>query len=205
MNAKGPPLEALLHRLAECPPEFLEEPLSGATGRINVTAVVSDLLRDLGGGAQIESRLFIAPAVAASKASSGSPIGSPARNRLRVILIACWLLHDGWFRKEQKFAGAAAELLARGLNRLAEVIDAPRFVTDPDRREELVRFILAQLGLRPAAETVAQAQDRLTTLDSIELRRVIQETRAAEQRAREIREALARKAAEEAAAKVTRE
>src|SRR2546422_1011214 len=107
MNAEGPSLEALMHRLAECPPEFLEEPAA----RINVAAVGS----------------------------------------------------------------------------------------------ELVRFCLRNLGLGPAGESVAQAQDRLTTLDSVELRRVLQDTKKAEERARAIREALAKKAAEEAAAKVTRE
>ena len=78
-------------------------------------------------------------------------------------------------------------------------------VTDPDRREELARLALARLGFRPAGETVAQAQDRLTTLNSAERARVMKAAQVAEQRARQIREALARKAAEESADKWTRE
>ena len=38
MERSGPPLEALTRRLAECPPEFLEEPLIATSGTIH-TAV----------------------------------------------------------------------------------------------------------------------------------------------------------------------
>ena len=49
MPREGPPLETLTRRLAECPPEFLALPRVGETGAIHVDAVVSDLLRELGG------------------------------------------------------------------------------------------------------------------------------------------------------------
>ena len=49
MNTEGPSLEVLTRRLAECPPEFLALPRVGETGAVHVDAVVSDLLRDLGG------------------------------------------------------------------------------------------------------------------------------------------------------------
>jgi hypothetical protein len=88
---------------------------------------------------------------------------------------------------------------------LGAQVASRKFVTDPDRREELARFSLARLGYRPAGETVPQAQDRMTSLSSAERARVLQASRAAEERARSIREALARKAAEESADKFTRE
>jgi hypothetical protein len=84
-------------------------------------------------------------------------------------------------------------------------VAAKKFVTDPDRREELARVALARLGFRPAGETLAQAQDRLTTLNSAERARVMKAAQIAEQRARQIREELVRKAAEESADKWTRE
>ena len=90
------------------------------------------------------------------------------------------------------------------IGRAAQVA-ARKFVSDPDRREELARFALARLGFRPAGETLAQAQDRLTTLNSAERARVLRAARAAEERSRQIREALTRKAAEESADKWTRE
>jgi len=56
-----------------------------------------------------------------------------------------------------------------------------------------------------AEQSVAQAQDRLTTLNSAERARVLQAARAAEERARQIRAALVSKAAQESADKWTRE
>ena len=84
------------------------------------------------------------------------------------------------------------------LQRLAEKTPSRRVV----RRQPVA---LARLGLRPAGETIAQAQDRLTTLSSAERQRVMRAARAAEERARAIREALVRKAAQESADKYTRD
>jgi hypothetical protein len=65
--------------------------------------------------------------------------------------------------------------------------------------------LLSHLGLRPQGETLAQAQDRLTVLSTTERKKVLAAAVAAEERARKIREALAKKAAEESADKWTRE
>jgi hypothetical protein len=196
VESEGPALEALLRRLAECPPEFLAEPRVGAGGVVESAAVVSDLLRDLGGDP-------LTPAQAAPFRPTKA--GRAARNRLRCVLVAAWLLHDPWFRQARRFAAPALAFLAGGLGELAGLVAAPQLVSDPDRREELARLCLQALGLRPAGETVPQAQDRLTTLNSAARQRVIREAREAERRAQEIREAMARKAAEEAAAKYMRE
>jgi hypothetical protein len=96
-------------------------------------------------------------------------------------------------------------LLSLNAAELAAQTTSIKFVHDPDRREELARLALARLGYRPAGESVAQAQDRLTSLSSVERARVMGAARAAEERARAVREALARKAAEESADKYTRE
>lgn len=196
MDREGPPLEALLRRLAECPPEFLAEPRQGPTGVIETAAVVSDLVVDLGGSP-----------LSAAQAEPFRPAKETKtrRNRLRAVLVTAWLLHDAWFREHRGLAGPALAFLTGGLEELAGLVQAPLLTTDPERREELARLTLQALGLRPAGETVAQAQDRLTTLNSAERQRVIKEAQAAEQRAQKIREAMAKKAAEEAAARYMRE
>ncbi len=193
MTEEGPDLAALVHRLAECPPEFLEEPRIGASGRIAVPAVVFDLLADLGGTGQADVKLPF---------STDDPTD---RNALRIVLVACWLLHDEWFRARKDLGARTHAFLVEEPQLLAPVVDAERFVTDGERREELARHVLARLGLRPRGETEEQATDRRTSLDSVERRRVLAETRAAEERAARVREELARKAAAEAAAKATRE
>jgi len=195
MNDEGPLLETLTRRLTECPADFLAEPRIGKAGAVHVDAVVSDLLRDLGGASLTPEQAAVFQSKDARK----------DRNRLSLTLIACWLLHDEWFRDQKRFAAQVHSFLSEGLTELAGLIPAPRFVSDPDRREELARLCLRQLGLRPAGESAAQAQDRLTTLNTAERQRVILAAREAEDRTRAIREAMAQKAAEEAADKWTRE
>jgi hypothetical protein len=195
MEQEGPLLETLTRRLAECPTEFLAEPRIAAQGAVHVAAVVSDLMRDLGGAS-------LTPQHAA--AFQSKDIGRD-RNRLRLVLVSCWLLHDPWFCERQQFAAQARQFLSEDLMTLAGLTQAPQFVSDPDRREELVRICLTRLGLRPEGESVAQAQDRLATLNTAERQRVILAARQAEERARQIREAMAREAAREAEMKAMRE
>ena len=195
MKREGPPLETLTRRLAECPPEFLALPRVGETGAIHVDAVVSDLLRDLGAAG-------LSPEAARAFQSRNRKAD---RARLSVVLLAAWLLHDEWFRGQPGLAEPALKLLRDGLAELAATTAAARFVADPDRREELARVCLSELGLRPAGETIAQAQDRLGTLNAAERQRVVSAARQAEERAQKIREAMKRQAEQEANAKAMRE
>jgi hypothetical protein len=128
-----------------------------------------------------------------------------SRNALGVSLILCWLLADEWFASDPPDPAALVGLLHGGARDLAEHTAARKFVSDAERREELARFALARLGLRPAGETRPQAEDRLTGLSAAERARVVRAARDAEARARAVREALAKKAAEESADKWTRE
>jgi len=194
MQSEGPILESLIRRLAETPEDFLAEPRIAETGRTHVAAVVADLLR----------LLHAAPENGKLAQFSGSDVRRD-RNRLAITLLLCWLLSDNWFRQAKLEGRNILELLEREATELAPQVASRKFVTDPDRREELARLALARLGFRPAGETLAQAQDRLTTLNSAERARVMKAAQAGEQRARQIREALVRKAAEESADKYTRE
>ncbi len=200
MDEQGPVLETLTHRLAECPGEFLMPPRIGSEGTIHVDAVVADLIRYLGGSADksltAPFRASLNPDINANKAVS---------NWLSTVLVTCWLLHDSWFQTEARFSSLAYGFLSNGLQDIARIVASARFVNDQDRREELARLCLAQLGLRPSGESIAVAEDRLATLSSLGRHKVIQAARAAEARALAIREAMKKAAAEEAAAKYTRE
>ena len=194
MDREGCELSRLTRRVAETPPEFLEEPRLGEHGRVGVSAVVGDLCRWYG----VEP-----PSVALDAFAVGTPKSD--RNRLRVSLILCWLLGDDWFKGVGLASAPLLPLLLQGANELGEHVAADKFVADAERREELARFCLARLGFRPLGETKAQAEDRLTSLSAAERARVLKASREAEARARAVREALARKAAEESADKYTRE
>ncbi len=194
MQQEGPILESLTRRLAETPEDFLAEPRIGGSGRTHVAAVVGDLLRLLG-----------SPTDAAQLGAFAGTDTRSDRNRLAITLLLCWLLADQWFQDSKLGADEILQLLNSEAGELATQVASRKFVTDPDRREELARVALARLGFRPCGETVAQAQDRLTTLNSAERARVMKAAQVAEQRARKIRDELARKAAEESADKWTRE
>lgn len=192
MHLHGPPLETLLRRLADTPPDFLDEPRIGASGQVHVAAVVNDLLARGPGRASLqELQRFDG-----RHADAG---------RLRMALLMAWLLADDAFTLVVPARAAVLDLLDGTAKELAALAPAARYLQDPDRREELARVLLARLGMRPDGETEAQAADRLSALSATERQRLLQASRAAEARAREIREALARKAAQESADKWTRD
>jgi hypothetical protein len=190
--AEGPPAQALAERLARCPDDFLLPPRIAGSGSVDTAAVVSDLLVDLGG----------AP-LGSTEGEAWRPAATPEqRNRLSCVLVTCWLLHDDAFLAGGTHAAAARRLLDSGLDQLAVLTRARAFVTDPERRAELARITLRALGLRPAGESEAEADDRLASLDSVARARVLAETRAAAMRAEEVRAAMRARAAAEAAARV---
>jgi hypothetical protein len=187
MSPTGPPLDRLLHRVANCPPDFLLGP-----NEINLIALACDHFRALG---------VAIPSPAQRRLLAGLPSAAQ-----RLLAIVFWLLRDDWFVARPQLAEVTWRFLqSDSLTQLAKLVRAEVILNDPDRREELVRLCLKGLGLCPEGESAAHAADRLTTLDSVERERVIRQTRQAEARAREIREAMARKRAEEAAARYSRE
>ncbi len=194
MKTEGPSLESLIHRITETPEDFLAEPMIGSNGRIVVSAVVHDLLEKI--GATTDGHRL------ATLAESDSRLD---RNRLAVILLLCWLLADDWVSQLKPDRESILSLLDETAAQLATQSASKKFLNDPDRREELARTALARLDCRPAGESIAQAQDRLMSLSSVERERVLRASREAEQRSRAIRAALAKKAADESADKWTRE
>lgn len=189
----GPPLERVMRRLAETPEDFLAEPRIGETGQVVTAALVADLFHALG------------HQIAAADLRGFAATSSMDRNRLMLVAIAVWLLADDWVATAASDRAALAGLLGERVTDLAGAGKADAFVNDAERREELARTVLAALGLVPAGETEAQANDRLSAVSAAERRRLLRASRDAEERARAIREALIRKAAEESADKYTRE
>src|SRR5687768_3364637 len=126
MDDEGPQLEAMTHRLSECPAEFLGKPrAANAAGTVDVPAVVCDLARAMG-----------ATPNAAEAAGRFAPAGPTpaAENWLRLVCVAAWLLYDDWFlSRGPRLAPAAWDLLGKRLTALANVVRAEQAVGDPDR------------------------------------------------------------------------
>ena len=194
MKHVGPTIESLTHRLADTPGEFLAEPRIQDAGTVSVAALVNDLCYLHGARAPLaQLQGFIGTSPKAD------------RNRLAVSMIAVWLLADEWFVAQRLAQADLLRVFSAALPDLIAANPAHKYVQDPDRREELVRVVLAQLNYRPADESIAQATDRLSSISGSERKRLLEASRAAEKRAREIRAALAKKKAEESADKWSRD
>jgi len=182
-----PPIQRLTRRLAETPSAFLAP--------VAVGAVLSDVLADLRHEPLDDQWL---DALSPQRPSEAQVAW------LRACAVVAWLIAD-------PAVGAVVEthgilrLLGSDLHTVADHVRAEDFVGEDDRREELARLLLRAAGVTPAGETPAQAADRLATLDTATRLRVIAEARAAEAHSAKVRQALARKRAQEAAAKATRE
>lgn len=195
----GPPIEALTRRLLAAPPVLFDP---DAIARV---AVVADLLRDLSGDPLLRPDAVAVVVPSARRSFWNRPPAHPKpHNREFLIVLTAYLLHNPAFFNAG-LVDAATALLTSGLDDLAVTVDAGLCVTDADRREELARTVLEAVGLLPEGETAEQAADRLATVSSSDRARVVRETRAAEERARVVLEAIRRKAAEDAAAKAMRE
>lgn len=172
-------LSRLTRRLAETPNDF-------SSGHAFVPAVLSDVLTAAGRqglNAQTAERFQ----------------NMDARWR-QLVLISCWLLADEPFR-EVMDRNRVLDFMTEVLPPLAGLIEPWRFVTDPDRREELARLAMLALAVMPEGETAKQAADRLATVDSVRRYEVLEATKAAEQRAAAVRKAMEAERAREAAAR----
>ncbi len=188
------PLEPLLRRLTETPPEFLAEPKLGPVGDVHVAALVHDVLFGLNVSTD-----------ATYLATFGTDVGATRRNSQKLVMITAWVLSAPCFTALTLDDTSVRDLFVNVVSAMAAQGRADKYVYFPERREELVRSVLAQLGCLPEGESAAQAEDRLTRISGTERMRLISASRAAEARAKEVREALARKAAQESADKWTRE
>ncbi|HNR89837.1 MAG TPA: hypothetical protein PKM65_15985 [Spirochaetota bacterium] len=203
MTATGPSIAHLTHRLANAPAAVTNEPASAPDMPevLTTAAMISDMIDGLGGGLLTMRE---ATAVTALRTKAGDRI-------MLMLQAAAFLAADPWFvdyaraHPDADLAAKTKSFLMNGLTELSKYVKPDYLVGDPEGREELARRYLAALDLVPEGETAAQAADRLTALDSVERARLIGATRESQKRARELREAMARREAEEAASKMTRE
>jgi hypothetical protein len=192
MKREGPPLEILLRRLSETPHEFMQEPRIGSKGQVIVAALVNDCATYF--GAPVE-------AVTLARLNVSDP---RQRSPLQLIMILTWLLRQPEFKNFDLSSEQVQNALLNVPLALAPT-NAGIYIDDAERREELSRTLLTHLDLRPEGESEKQAADRLMAISAAERKRLLRASRDAERRAREVREALARKAARESADKWTRE
>lgn len=191
----APDLIDLTRRLSECPEVFLDA-CCGPESVRRVIALIADHFRD---HAQASFPKSLEPLF---RQLAKAPSDHTSERYLQMLAIVTWILHAPYFLNRADLIERSVSLVMDNhLRQLAILVNPRQLVADPDRREELVRFCLDRLGLIPHGESATQAADRLTSLNSLERQRILQETVEAEKRAREVREAMAKRQALESASR----
>ncbi len=206
MIDEGPPLQELLDWIAQSPRELesahlvFEKIGSGtATREISLAAVlVSDVFLSLGlTGLSETEEAALHPATMRPQAGVKQGWRSMACSG-----IAARLLAHPWFRNYWKAENPEKQrenllrFLCVELQELSQYGGYEKFVLHEEGREEMARLVLRALNLHPQGENPNQAKDRLRAVDSLERARLMEKTKAAQERAQALREALARKEAE---------
>lgn len=202
MKNPGPPLQELIDYLILIPGEFTGkvEKSSDAAIRISIPAIVNDLLLDLGGEPLEDDKI---PANFHYAKENKAEIN----NYLNLISIFCYIYEYKFFiEKNSGSEKIKSFLLSPRLIELSKAVkSSDEFISDPEKREEICRSALDVMDYYPEGENEKNAHDRLSTLDSVERKIILTKTAEAQKRAKEIKEAMMRKEAEEAASKMSRE
>jgi hypothetical protein len=182
--SKSPTISELIHHLKNCPDEFLQKPRKGAAGEIYTSALLNDVYRKISGNL-----------VAAHPVKVNCQ--KKAIKELELIQIVCWLLSHPSF--EAISCKWIPKFIDKNLSELAPLVKKESWISDEERAEELSRLVLLACGVIPAGETKAEAQDRLDSVNTVKRLKVIEESKAAMERAKAIRKKMAEKKAREAA------
>ncbi|MEQ8350463.1 MAG: hypothetical protein RH862_03210 [Leptospiraceae bacterium] len=121
------------------------------------------------------------------------------------MMLGCFLISDSVFYQRSDLLDGCISLLLKGFSDLAAVSRAADFVSNTDRREEFVRLCLNHLQLRPSGESKEMFKNRWESLDTVHRVALMQKAAELRKRQEELRKAMERKAAEEAASKWSRE
>lgn len=184
-----------LRRLAELPAPFREDPRPWNPQGVPLGAMLGDLY---------ETLVRNPPPADFLKAVLPRDASAAERNRIGWVSAACWLLMHPDLRTSRPDANRLKAFLADELRGLAAVAHWDS-LADGERREELLRRTLRMCRLTLPGESAAEADDRLTQLDSVGRDRLVRDAAERDRLRRELQAEMARRAAEEAAARYSPE
>jgi len=189
--SKIPSISALIHHIKLCPPDFLRQPLQKNSGEIHTEALVNDTWRMLANQPAAASTIRL-------KADRRPP------TELMLIQIVCHVVSHSFFRNLSSSAWFE-ELVNNGLSEVAPLVKTEQWINDEERAEELARIIMHACRQIPEGETEASAADRFVSVNTVNRLKVIEESRAAIERTRELKRKMAEAKAREAANVYARE
>jgi hypothetical protein len=198
---EGPELYYLIQKLQNTPLNLIQENIINSEKKINkhqhVLSISKSVFFNMGQEAKDWNSFEL---VSFNKKDAITEI-----RYLQICLLIFNILNDDFFYNRIEDIPNAKKLFGENLVNLINLVEPSEFIFDDERREELVRYILLHLDYYPKGENENKAKDRFTSIDSIERKRMIDASIAAQKRAKELREAMERQEAEEAASKWNRE
>ncbi len=183
-TGEKPTISQMIHHIKKCPSEFLRRPIQNKIGETHTAALVNDLLRSLSNQPTAVATFALDPQ-------------SHTLAELHLMQISCWALSHPFFSRVD--TRLIAGFLKTGLKQVAGLVKTESWITDEERAEELARMIFSACNEIPAGESSSEAQDRLTSVDTVNRIKVIEKSRKAMERAKELRRKMAEEKAREAA------
>ncbi|BDA79961.1 hypothetical protein LPTSP3_g28910 [Leptospira kobayashii] len=123
---------------------------------------------------------------------------------LHTVII--YIISDKEWEKDGFPTTRLMEFLITKLPELAKSVSPyTEWIHDNERSEELIRALFSALELLPDQEDKKYFEDRLRSIDTIERIKILEESKKAQERAKEILERMKRAEEEEAASKYNRE
>jgi hypothetical protein len=182
-------IPALLFHLKNCPDDFFKRSVLVKRGDVDTNALLLDMYRKVSGSFTVrDSDLPRQRATAESE------------NHLIIVQIGCWFFSHSSFAGESDILTGIEGFLVEVLPQLVPYIKSySEWIHEEDRAEEFIRLALASCELLPKGEGEAEAADRLDALSTLKRRNVLQESNAALQRIKELRQKMAEEKAREAA------
>lgn len=181
-------MAALLFHLKNCPDDFLK-PSVFSGGRVHTNALLMDVYRRVYGDKTVTDANL--PGLRADSSFDD--------NHLLSVHIGCWVFSHPSFANGRSTLRGVENFLFEELAKLSPYVNAAGWIQDEDRAEEFLRLALQTCRLLPEDESEAEAADRLDALSTTKRRSVLQESNAALQRIKEIRQKMAEAKAREAA------
>jgi hypothetical protein len=181
-------IPTLLFHLKSCPDDFLKSSVIHG-GIINTHALLKDTYRKIFGDITVgdENIPFL---------KLDDRITS---NHLLSIHIGCWLFSHSSFLNDKTILRGVEVFLFADLFKVEPYVNSLDWIRDEDRAEEFIRLALKSCSLLPKGEKEEEASDRFDALSTLKRRVVLQESNAAMQRIKELRQKMAEAKAREAA------
>lgn len=192
MNTTSIDLSLLMNHLNNVPRDFLEIPDSHSANGAPVNAVFMDAMEIFGLNQPLNTLIELLPI-------------NPSESYSRFILLTSWFISSSELKKIEIDPDYFRAWIKDDLLNFSKYVSVDKVLSDEERTEEYVRRALQILGARPEGESEDEFEHRLSAIDSLARHGLMRNLRGKIAHARQLREKMAAKKAQEAAARAGRE